>query len=275
MTSEAAAIRDASLAELIDLSGHVALVTGAGQGLGFACARRLAEAGAGVMLVGQSSARVAAAARRIESGGGQAISASGDVRNPDDARRFVDSTVKEFGRLDILVNNAGVFSNHPLQSLELDEFRRIFSVNVDGTFLCTRAGVVQMLEQGSGGSIINMASINAVHPVSEGLSHYTTSKHAVWGFTKSLALELGPTGIRVNSIAPGIVATEGALAYLEAGASGETDLDEHWERAAKRLPLRRWPDPDEIGRIAVFLASDLASYVTGSQIVVDGGYLVG
>ncbi len=267
------ASRAASLAELIDLSGRVAIVTGAAQGFGFACARRLAEAGAAVSLVDRKAAAVAKAAQRIADAGGRTTSIVADVSRPDDVEQCTDATVAEFGRLDILVNNAGVFSNYVLPNLEPEEFARILAVNVEGVYLCTRAAVVRMLEQGTGGSIINMASIDAVHPTSVGMSHHTTSKHAVWGFTKSLALELGPEGIRVNSIAPGPSLTEGTVEYIDAGAPKGIDVAAQWERAAKRVPMRRWADPDEIGRVAVFLASDLSSYVTGSQIVVDGGYL--
>jgi len=132
-----------------------------------------------------------------------------------------------------------------------------------------------MLAQDDGGAIVNITSIDALHPTSQGMSHYTASKHALWGLTKCLAVELGPHGIRTNAIAPGPSLTEGTVAYIEAGAPEGIDIEAQWERAALRVPLRRWADPDEIGRAAVFLASDLASHVNGAQLVVDGGYLVG
>ena len=106
------------------------------------------------------------------------------------------------------------------------------------------------------------------------MSHYTTSKHAIWGFTKAMALELGPKGIRVNALAPGPSLTEGAVEYIEAGAPEGIDIEAQWATAAERVPMRRWADPDEIARAVLFLASDLASYVHGAQLVVDGGYLV-
>jgi 2-deoxy-D-gluconate 3-dehydrogenase len=183
--------------------------------------------------------------------------------------------VRELGRLDILVNNAGVFSNFPLASLEPEELGRILAVNVEGAFRCTRAAAAQMRRQGGGGAVVTITSIDAVHPTSIGLSHYTTSKHALWGLTKALALELGPDGIRVNAIAPGPSLTEGVLDYLAAGGGDGVDVDAQWAAAAERVPLRRWVDPDEVGRVCLFLASDLASYVTGAQVVLDGGYLVG
>jgi 2-deoxy-D-gluconate 3-dehydrogenase len=131
-----------------------------------------------------------------------------------------------------------------------------------------------MAAQGRSGSIVNVTSIDAIHPTSLGMSHYTTTKHAIWGFTKAMALELGPQGIRVNAVAPGPSLTEGAVEYIEAGAPQGIDVTAQWEKAAERVPLRRWADPDEIARVVLFLASDLAAYVHGAQVVVDGGYLV-
>jgi 2-deoxy-D-gluconate 3-dehydrogenase len=259
---------------LIDLSGRTAVVTGAAQGFGFACARRLAEAGAAVVLADWKADRVQAAAASLEEKGAQVRAVAGDVSSEADVKRVVGVAVEELGGLDILVNNAAVFSNYLLPSLEADEFRRLLAVNVEGVYLCTRAAAVRMIEQGRGGAIVNITSIDAIHPTSLGMSHYTTTKHAIWGFTKAMALELGPQGIRVNAVAPGPSLTEGTVEYIEAGAPQGIDIKEQWRRAAERVPMRRWADPDEIGRAALFLASDLASYVHGTQVVVDGGYLV-
>jgi 2-deoxy-D-gluconate 3-dehydrogenase len=187
---------------------------------------------------------------------------------------MVAAAVESFGSLDVLVNNAAVYSNYLLDALEAGELRRILQVNVEGVHLCTRAAVAQMRRQGGGGSIVNVTSIDAIHPTSLGMAHYTTSKHAIWGFTKAMALELGPEGIRINAVAPGPSLTEGAVEYIQAGAPEGIDIEAQWEGASQRVPMRRWADPDEIGRAVLFLASDLASYVHGAQLVVDGGYLV-
>jgi 2-deoxy-D-gluconate 3-dehydrogenase len=264
---------DRSLSSLVDLGGKVALVTGAAQGFGFACARRLAEAGAAVVLADRRRDRLEPAGERLAARGLEVTTTLGDVAVEADVAALVGTAVDRFGRLDVLVNNAGVFSNFLLESLTLGEFQRIVGVNLGGAFLCTKAAAARMREQGQGGSIINISSIDAVHPSGPGLSHYGTSKHAIWGLTKSMALELGPDGIRVNAIAPGPSLTEGAVEFVEAGAPEGIDVNAQWAAYEQRIPLRRLAHPDDVGRAAVFLASDLASYVSGAQIVVDGGLL--
>jgi 2-deoxy-D-gluconate 3-dehydrogenase len=265
--------QDRSLSSLVDLGGKVALVTGAAQGFGFACARRLAEAGAAVVLADRRADRLEPAGERLAARGFDVATAVGDVAVEEDVAALVDAAVQRFGRLDVLVNNAGVFSNFLLESLTLEEFQRIVGVNLGGAFLCTKAAAAQMRDQGQGGSIINISSIDAVHPSGSGLSHYGTSKHAIWGLTKSMALELGPDGIRVNAIAPGPSLTEGAVEFVGAGAPEGIDVGAQWAAYEARIPLRRLAHPDDVGRTAVFLASELASYVSGAQIVVDGGLL--
>jgi 2-deoxy-D-gluconate 3-dehydrogenase len=261
------------LTSLVDLSGKVALVTGAAQGFGFACARRLAEAGAGVVLADRRPDRLDAARARLADAGRAVAAVEGDVSVEADVARLVGTAVAHFGRLDVLVNNAGVFSNFLLEHLTPDEFQRILGVNVGGAFLCTRAAAARMREQGDGGSIVNISSIDAIHPSGSGLSHYGTSKHAIWGLTKTMALELGPDRIRVNAVAPGPSLTEGAVEFVEAGAPDGIDVDAQWAAYEARIPLRRLAHADDVARAALFLASDLSSYVSGAQIVVDGGLL--
>jgi 2-deoxy-D-gluconate 3-dehydrogenase len=258
---------------LLDLGGRVALVTGAAQGFGFACARRLAEAGAAVVLADRRADRLETARERLAGAGRSAVAVEGDISRAEDVARLVGTAVESFGGLDILVNNAGVFSNFLLEHMEPDEFQRILDVNVRGAFLCIKAAAAQMRAQGGGGAIVNITSIDAVHPSGSGLSHYGTSKHAIWGLTKTMALELGPDGIRVNAVAPGPSLTEGAVEFVEEGAPQGIDVDAQWGAYRARIPLRRLAHPDDVARAALFLASDLGSYVSGAQLIVDGGLL--
>ena len=264
-----------SIAELVDLDGRVALVTGAAQGFGFACARRLADAGASVLLTDRRADRLEAAAARLAHHGERISFAVGDVSVADEVDALVEAAVQRFGRLDVLVNNAAAYSNVRIEEMPLDTFANVLDVNVNGAFWCARQAARRMVEQGDGGAIVNVTSIDALHPTSKGMSHYTTSKHALWGLTKCLALELGPQGIRTNAVAPGPSLTEGAIEYIQEGAPEGIDIEKQWAEAALRVPMRRWADPDEIARVVIFLASDLAAYVNGAQIVVDGGYLLG
>jgi 2-deoxy-D-gluconate 3-dehydrogenase len=266
---------DAAIADLVDLGGRVALVTGAAQGFGFAAAHRLAEAGARVLLTDRRGDAVEAAVGRLAVYADRVACAAGDVSSERDVDGLVAAAVARFGRLDVLVNNAAVYSNVRIEDMPRDRFAGVLDVNVIGAFWAARQAARQMIEQGDGGTIVNVTSIDALHPTSKGMSHYTTSKHALWGLTKCLALELGPLGIRANAVAPGPSLTEGAIEYIEAGAPTGIDVQQQWAEAAGRVPMRRWAEPDEIGRAVVFLASDLSAYVNGAQIVVDGGYLLG
>lgn len=265
MTSAPAPFAAASLSELIDLTGRTAIVTGGAMGIGLGVVARLHEAGANVVVADlDREAAEAVAADRDRRRSGSALAVPADVSDPDGVERMLARTVEAFGSLDILVDNAGIYPNRTLAELDLETFRRVLDVNLTGLYLCTKAAAALMIERGAGGCIVNVTSIDALHPSMVGLAHYDASKHGAWGFTKNVALELAPHGIRVNAIAPGGIKTPGI---------GDVD-DETMAGFAQMIPMGRLGDPDEIGRAALFLASDLASYITGAQLVVDGGRLL-
>ncbi len=249
----------------IDISGKVAIVTGGARGIGFGIVFRLAEAGAKVVIADQKLTEKGPAAKFVEV----------DVANEDDVKRLVAETVSAFGKVDILVNNAGIFPSIPISAMTLADFEKVINVNLKGVFLCTKYASEQMIKQGLGGKIINVTSIDALHPSSIGLAHYDASKHGVWGFTKNVALELAPHKIWVNAIAPGGIATEG-VQEMQKGAPVPqgVDMPKVLEAFLAKIPMKRMGEPDEIGKVALFLASDMSSYMTGSQIVVDGGMLL-
>lgn len=252
-----------AVADLLALDGRTAIVTGATMGIGRAIARRLHEAGANVVVADLQDPEEAAAELNAARPG-SAVGLRADVSLELDAHRLTTFAVERFGTLDILVNNAGIYPNHPFVDMDAGLFRRVIEVNLTGLFLCSQAAAERMIEQGRGGRIINITSIDALHPSMVGLAHYDASKHGAWGFTKNIALELAPHDIAVNAIAPGGIATPGI---------GDVDA-EALAAFAQTIPMGRLGDPDEIARAALFLAGDLSSYMTGSQIVVDGGKLL-
>ncbi len=188
-----------------------------------------------------------------------------DVGSETDAQLAVDAAVKSFGRLDILVNNAGIYPFVPFAEMTAELFERVLKTNLVGSFLMMKAASAQMIAQGQGGRIVNVTSVDALHPSMVGLAAYDASKHGLWGLTKNVALELAQHGIAVNALAPGAVATPGTAV---------PDLEGHTDDVVADNALGRMADPDELGRAALFLASGLASYMIGSQVVVDAGMLL-
>jgi 2-dehydro-3-deoxy-D-gluconate 5-dehydrogenase len=254
------------LGSLIDLSGKTAIVTGAAMGIGLGIVRRLHEAGASVVLADiDLDAAQTAAQGLVQRRARSATATEADVGDADSVRAMIATAVSGFGGLDILVNNAGIYPIARFTEMDAATFERVLRVNLIGTFLCMEAASSQMIEQARGGKIINVTSVDALHPSMIGLAHYDASKHGVWGLTKNAALELCEYGISVNAIAPGAVATPG---------TGVSSVKNAAEETVAGVPMHRMADPDEIGRVALFLASELSSYLTGSQIVADGGMLL-
>ena len=263
------------LQETINLSGKSAIVTGGAKGIGQGIAYRLAEAGAKVLVADLDEMTAQRSAQELTSKSWTATAIKADVSSEEDVKRMIASCLQQFGSVDILVNNAGIYPPEPVAQMTADDFEKVMHVNLRSVFLTTKYAAEAMKQQGRGGRIINITSIDALHPSMVGLAHYDASKHGVWGFTKNSALELAPARIWVNAIAPGGIQTPGVEA-MQAQAQAPTGADPKQMIAAflAKIPMGRMGEPDEIGKVALFLASDLASYMTGEQIVVDGGALL-
>lgn len=263
------------LNKLLDLSRKTAIVTGGAMGIGFGIAYRLAEAGANVVIADMKEDKAIESSKILSDKGFKSVAVTCNVSNEADVQKLVDETIAAFGGLDILVNNAGIYPNVLVMNMVQEDFEKIINVNLKGVFLCIKKAAEVMIKQGRGGKIINITSIDALHPSSVGLAHYDASKHGVWGFTKNVALELAPHKIWVNAIAPGGIATPGVE---EAQKSMQfpkgVDMQKMIEAFMAKIPMKRMGIPDDIGKAALFLASDLSSYMTGTQIVVDGGVLL-
>lgn len=258
--------------KLLGLSGKTAVVTGA-VGIGFGIAYRLAEAGANVVLASRSQQELDESVQKLAAKGWNVKGIVTDVSIEEDIKKMVNFAVGQFGSIDILVNNAGIFPIIPVMQMTLSDFEKVLDVNLRGVFLCTKYTAEQMIKQGRGGKIINITSIDALHPSQVGLAHYDASKHGVWGFTKNVALELAPHKIWVNAIAPGGVNTPGVQKMQGEPAQG-VDTAKIMEEFLAEIPMHRLGEPDDIGKVALFLASDMSNYMAGSQIVVDGGALL-
>jgi 2-deoxy-D-gluconate 3-dehydrogenase len=263
------------IAQLVNLSGKTAIVTGGAMGIGLGIVTRLSEAGANVVIADYDAVEGEKAEATLMQSGRKVKFVSVDVSNEADIKQMVDTTLAEFNSLDILVNNAGIYPNIPIVKLTVPDFQKIIDINVKGVFLCTKYVADQMIKQGKSGRIINITSIDAIHPSMVGLATYDASKHGVWGFTKNAALELAQYKIWVNAIAPGGISTPG-VAKMSAGGQSVTPEQQKAmiEAFLAKIPMHRMGEPDDIGKVALFLASDMASYMTGSQIVVDGGVLL-
>ncbi len=251
-----------SLAEF-SLEGKIAFVTGAGRGLGRAGALALARAGAHLAVISRTRAQLDETAAAVEALGRKALVAVADIRNNGQIESAVRTVVEAFGRIDILFNNAGTNVRKPVVEMTEEDWHTIIDTNVKGIFLVARAVARQMITQKTG-CIINMSSVSSVSPERDKVV-YASSKGAVMQFTKGLALELAPHGIRVNAIAPGYMMTPLVKGYLEADA-------DRYKWILQRIALGRIGQPEEIGGALVFLASDAARYITGTTITIDGGW---
>ena len=243
-------------------ASKVGIVTGASRGLGRAIALALADAGARLAVCARSPDGLQQTAAAVAAAGGRAATFALDVTDEQAVERTVGQVVERFGRLDFLVNNAGAIVERPFSELSAHEWRRLFAVNVDGAFLCSRAAVRHM-EADRGGALLNVASVFATTGV-PGFSAYAATKAALLGLTTTLAVELAPRNVRVNALLPGHFATDMTSQALADDVTRG--------RMVRAIPAGRVGQPDEVGAIARFLLSDAATFVTGASIVVDGGF---
>jgi NAD(P)-dependent dehydrogenase (short-subunit alcohol dehydrogenase family) len=251
-------------ADIFDLQGEVALVTGASSGLGVRFAEVLAENGASVVLVARRADRLAAVKARIEKSGGKVIAVEADVCDRVAMRAAFNAAEKDFGTVTILVNNAGVVHSGRAVELAEDEWRRVLSTNLDAVFYCAQEAARRMLAAGKGGAIVNIASVLGLG-VAKGVVAYATAKAGVIQLTKALALELAFKGIRVNAIAPGWIVTDLNRGYLESPQGA----------ALKReIPIGRFGEERDLDGPLLLLVSDAGRFVTGATIVADGGQVV-
>jgi meso-butanediol dehydrogenase/(S,S)-butanediol dehydrogenase/diacetyl reductase len=250
-------------------NGKTVVVTGAGRGIGRATAERFAAEGATVALISRSQGPLAEAAASIIANGGRALAVTTDVSQADEVQRAAEDIRQEIGQVDILVNNAAIGTPMPFVGTALRDWDTVVRVNLYGAIHCVRAFAPIMIEGGQGGAIVNVSSIHG-YRVEEHASAYDVAKGGLDQFTRAMALELAPHDIRVNGVAPGFVDTE--LAILP---DGTNELELPWFRehyvGRRKIPLARAADPSEVAATIAFLASDDASYVNGTILLVDGG----
>jgi len=245
--------------ELKRLEGKVAVITGAGRGIGAAIARRFAAEGASVVLnsLSDSATKVS---KEIIASGGKAMFVQGDVSKAADVARVIDAAVASFGRLDILINNAGITRDGLLMRMSEEDWDAVMDTNLKSIYLCCRAALRPMLKSRGGGRIISLSSVIGLSG-NAGQANYAASKAGIIGFTKSLAKELASRQVTVNAIAPGFIVTD-----MTSGMSEEAK-----QTLLKRIPLGTLGSAEDVAAIAAFLASDEAKYITGQTLTVDGG----
>jgi len=249
----------------VRLADKVAVVTGAAQGIGLACAQAFAREGARVLITDLNENAGRKEVLRLRSDGLSVSFAACDVSRKDQVEAAMSAAANEYGRIDILVANAGIVHAAEFLDLEEKDFDRVLAVNLKGIFLAGQAAARRMVKQGGGGSIINMSSVNAVMAIPNQVP-YVVSKGGINQLTKVMAVALAPHRIRVNGIGPGTILTELARTAVLGNREAERKI-------LSRTPLGRMGEPDEVAQVAVFLASDEASYVTGQTIYPDGGRL--
>jgi NAD(P)-dependent dehydrogenase (short-subunit alcohol dehydrogenase family) len=250
--------------EAEDLTGRVAIVTGAGQGMGRAVAQTLAERGASVVVNDLNAEAAAAVVQTLRDGGANSVAIPANVTDAAAVRRMVAQTVEHFGALHILVNNAGILRPTKVIDIREDEWDLVIEVNLKGTFLCSQAAIAPM-KQAGWGRIVNFSSTAGKKNSTVCGAHYRAAKAGILGFTRHLAKEVAADGITVNSVCPGLIDTEMVRATID---------DARTEAYARSFPIPRLGLPEEVAELVAFLASDRAAYITGASLDINGGDLM-
>lgn len=247
--------------------GKVVSVTGGGGAIGAATARRFAQEGADVVVVDLVEERARAVAEEIRAMGRRALAVQADVSVADEVKKMMEATLDAFGHLDVMFNNAGIGgASKTVADMAVEDWDRVIAINLNGIFLCCKYGIPALIQAG-GGAIVNMGSSTAGWDVLPESAHYMASKEGVHALTKNLALEVGGYAIRVNAVCPGIIETR--LSFEQNTEANEAQ--EFFQRFAKRIPLRRVGQPEDVAATVAFLASDDARHVTGALLLIDGG----
>lgn len=245
------------------LKNKIVIVTGGGRGIGHGIAIAMAQAGASVVVASRNKPTLDKTVEQIEAMGGKGLAVKTDVSQKEDVSDMAKETIKKFGKIDILVNNAGVFTPTPLLQLTEDVWEETININLKGVFLCSKEVAKEMIKRKKGGKIINISSLNAYRG-GKNTVHYCASKGGVNTLTKALAIELAPYNINVNGVAPGLTDTDIHRTRLSGSEVRQKFLE--------IIPLHKIMEPNDLGLTAVFLASDAAEMITGTTLIVDGGW---
>jgi hypothetical protein len=250
---------------ILDLSGRLVIVTGGNAGIGLGIARGVARAGADVMIWARRRDRNESAVKELQDMGTEVASVECDASVEASVDAAMAATLDRFGRLDALVANAGISGREPFTHMTLEEWRRVLTVNLDGTFLCLRAAAAQLVAQGTGGALVAVSSTSSLHGA-PGQQHYAAGKAGLLGMIRSLAVELARHGIRCNSLVPGWTETE----LTESSRENEKFLD----ATTRRTPVRRWATVHDFEEVGAYLCDPRITFHTGDSLVVDGGYTI-
>lgn len=250
---------------LLDLTGRVVVVTGGNAGIGLGLARGAARAGAAVMIWARRPERNASAVEELQGLGVEAEAVSCDVADELSVADAMTATLERFGRIDAFVANAGISGRERFTEMSLEEWRRVLTVNLDGSFLCLRAAAAQLVAQGEGGALVAVSSTSSLHGAPR-QQHYSTSKAGLLSMVRSLAVELAQHGIRCNSLVPGWTETE--------LTEGVRESDKFLDATTRRTPVRRWATLHDFEAVGAYLCDPGITFHTGDSLVVDGGYTI-